>query len=82
MTNCVNCENLAKYLFKVTPNPRTDTYYCPAHLPRFLYPQMTAGLLNIPVDAEPDPVPATKKNKKETVEPVETPEESKTDNVE
>ena len=82
MTNCANCESAAGYVHKVTPNPRTDTYYCPRHLPRFLYPQAKAGLLNIPEPVlEPDPEPAptsSKKSKKSTtdtpVDPTPTPE--------
>lgn len=69
MTACANCTDDAKYVHKVTPNPKTDTYFCPRHLPRFLYPQMKAGILNIPADAVPDPVPSsTKKKKLATVE--------------
>ena len=85
MTKCVNCEHDARYVHKTTPNPRTDTFYCPGHLPRFLYPQMKAGILNIPVDAIPDPVPSSTKKKKTTPveEPVvETPTEEETAIVE
>lgn len=81
MTICINCVHQAKYVHKVTPNPRTDTYYCPTHLPRFLYPQMKAGLLNIPVEV-PAPVEVVEevvvKKKKTVVTPdvvVETPVE-------
>ena len=85
MTKCVNCDNDARYVHKVTPNPRTDKYYCTKDLPRFLYPQMKAGLLDIPVVLEPvveAPAPTPKKSKKEVVTPVETPAEPDADIVE
>ena len=80
MAKCVNCNDDARYVHKTTPNPATDVYFCPKDLPRFLYPQMKAGLLNIPVEVVPEPTP--KKSKKEVVPPVEAPTEPVTDIVE
>lgn len=82
MANCVNCSNQALYVNKVTPNPRTDTYYCPKHLPRFLFAQAKAGLLNIPVEVVPDPVEVPKKKKEKVETVIETTAAPETDIVE
>jgi hypothetical protein len=73
MAQCVNCDLTAVYVNKIAPEPETDSYYCRAHLPKFLYAQRDAGNLNIPVEVPVEELPVDTKasKKKKTTDVVE-----------